>query len=430
MSDWQTVRLGDVLEAKYGKALPQKHRHNGDVPVYGSNGIVGWHDAAFTSAPVIIIGRKGSSGKVNHSDVPCWPIDTTYFIDEPGPFQMEFLYHLLGSLGLTKLDRSTAIPGLNRDQLYDIEVPIPSIREQVEIARLINAIEGKRKSSADHLMVARRAIERFRQTVLESACSGRLTVDWREQNGNDKNIRTLLEDIRQSRRVAKRTVTFVVDEERLEELPETWALAAIGELAEVQVGGTPSRKEKSYWNGEIPWISSGEVANCRINTTRECITDNGLANSNAKIYPIGTVLIAMIGEGKTRGQSAILDINACTNQNVAAILPNHELLRSEYVWRWALAQYEITRAVGRGGNQPALNGQKVRELVIPLPPLDEQEEIVRRVDDLLSLADRLLDHIKIAQHRLTLSSQAVLAKAFRGELSTTAREEQNVELVM
>ncbi len=129
----------------------------------------------------------------------------------------------------------------------------------------------------------------------------------------------------------------------------------------------------------------------------------------------------MIGEGKTRGQSAILDIEASTNQNAAGVLPNREIVSPEYVWRWALAQYEVTRAVGRGGNQPALNGQKVRELTIPIPPLEEQREIVRRVDRLLALADCLQQRVEVVLTHIEHSSQAVFDKAFRGELVAGVR---------
>jgi type I restriction enzyme S subunit len=128
-------------------------------------------------------------------------------------------------------------------------------------------------------------------------------------------------------------------------------------------------------------------------------------------------LIAMIGEGKTRGQSAILDVEASTNQNVAGILLDKSIMSPEYVWRWALAQYEVTRAVGRGGNQPALNGEKVRELTIPVLPLEEQTAIVSRVDELISVSDGLLARVEIAGRRAERSSHAVLAKAFGGELS-------------
>jgi type I restriction enzyme, S subunit len=191
------------------------------------------------------------------------------------------------------------------------------------------------------------------------------------------------------------------------------------DVATVCLGGTPSRKQGAYWGGTIPWVSSGEVANCRISGTREKISSIGLKNSNAKIYPRGTVLIAMIGEGKTRGQSAILDIEACTNQNAAGLVLDVDGVNPEYVWRWALGEYERTRDVGRGGNQPALNGQKVRELALPLPPLSEQHEIVRRVDALFALADTIEARVAAATARTDKVTQFILAKAFRGELVPT-----------
>jgi type I restriction enzyme, S subunit len=190
-------------------------------------------------------------------------------------------------------------------------------------------------------------------------------------------------------------------------------------MATVCVGGTPSRKRDDLWNGDIPWVSSGEVENCRIKTTHECITLAGLSGSNAKLYPAGTVLIAMIGEGKTRGQSAILDIEAATNQNVAALVFDTDDIVPEYVWFWALCQYESTRDEGRGGNQPALNGAKVSALNFPMCPKCEQCEIVRRVEALMKLADAIEHRVALASARTDKTTQAILAKAFRGELVPT-----------
>jgi len=145
-------------------------------------------------------------------------------------------------------------------------------------------------------------------------------------------------------------------------LPKSWLWCRVGDIAEVCLGGTPSRKEPSYWGGEIYWVSSGEVANCRITNTKEKFSEEGLLNSNAKVYPKGTVLIAIIGQGKTRGQSALLDIDASTNQNVVGLILDNQNISSDYVWKWALSVYESTRSGGRGGAQPALNCQKIREL--------------------------------------------------------------------
>jgi hypothetical protein len=165
--------------------------------------------------------------------------------------------------------------------------------------------------------------------------------------------------------------------------------------------------------------SPGEVANCRIARTREFISREGMENSSAKLYPPGTVLIAMIGEGKTRGQTAILDIEACTNQNASGLVFDAGNCVSEYVWYWALGEYERHRGGGRGGNYPALNGSIVRGFRLPLPPLAEQNEIVHRVDALFKLADAIERRAQVATARVERLTQAILAKAFRGELVPT-----------
>lgn len=307
----------------------------------------------------------------------------------------EYLYYAL------KLSRSeaeqlasgTTFPELSGTKAKSLRIPLAPMEVQRALVRVLDESGSASSSATSHLNNARRAVARLRQSVLSAACAGRLTEKWRATRGSR-----------------------LIDGEKDGELPVGWKLCSIAEVGSVQLGGTPSRKKSEYWGGRVPWVSSGEVANCRIAATRETITEDGLRNSSSKLYPPGTVLIAMIGEGKTRGQAAILDIEACTNQNAAGILPDRDQVDPEYLWRWALAQYEITRSAGRGGNQPALNKQKVGELEIAVPPLDEQREIVRRADAVLSLADRIASRIELAAKHLEGAGQAVLAKAFRGEL--------------
>jgi type I restriction enzyme, S subunit len=334
---------------------------------------------------------------------------------DPEQLDLNFLTSVLpGYLrAIHEQTSSTTVTHLSSRDVAQIPIPVPPIEEQRGLSRLFDVTASRQESSAAHLASAARATKRFRQAVLTAACTGRLTSSWRDRH-DPPSVSDVLAELRATRQASQ-----LLDAGGLGELPSTWSWAVVGEIGQVQLGGTPSRKEASYWNGAVPWVSSGEVANCRISVTRETITQAGLASSSAKLYPVGTVLIAMIGEGKTRGQSAILDIEASTNQNAAGVLPDREIVSPEYLWRWALAQYEVTRAVGRGGNQPALNKQKVRELAIPVPPLEEQREIVRLVDQLLALADRLNERISVASKRMDRSSQAVLAKAFRGELQPT-----------
>lgn len=295
----------------------------------------------------------------------------------------------------------TTVQSVQYPLLKDMELPVPPLEERHKIIGRVEDALTKQASIPLHLSAARRAIERFRQAVLAAACSGRLTADWRETN----------------RYFVSRDLVATAPSDALEdrEVPESWTIARIDDIGTVQLGGTPSRKRADYWDGDFPWVSSGEVANCRIASTRETISDIGLAGSSAKLYPVGTVLIAMIGEGKTRGQAAILDIEAATNQNAAGIHADRRFIDPEYLWRWALAEYETTRAAGTGGNQPALSKQRVSDLFVPVPPLAEQAEIVRRIDVMLTLVDGLCWRIDVATQRVSEGSQAVLARAFRGE---------------
>lgn len=139
------------------------------------------------------------------------------------------------------------------------------------------------------------------------------------------------------------------------ELPEGWIWTTLGEAFKVYVGATPSRKASEYWEGLIPWVSSGEVAFCEIHETRETITELGLQNTSTEVHPPGTVLLGMIGEGKTRGQAAILEIHASHNQNPAAIRVSETSVPPEYVYHFLKLEYERTRKIGSGNNQPALN---------------------------------------------------------------------------
>ena len=138
----------------------------------------------------------------------------------------------------------------------------------------------------------------------------------------------------------------------------------------------------------------------------------------------------MIGEGKTRGQAAILDVESTCNQNVAAIVINHGYVLSEYLYSWFLMQYERNRTLGSGSGPQALNCQRVREIDFMLPPFDEQKEIVRQVDKLFALADKVEEHYQKARARVDALAQSILAKAFRGELVPQDPDDEPVEKLL
>lgn len=150
---WPERSLGDICIFNYGKALLTSNRSGSGFPVYGSNGEVGRHTKALTDGPTIVVGRKGSFGKVHYSESPCWPIDTTYYIDAKSTCaDLRWLQYRLRSLGLTGLNRAAAVPGLNRDDAYRQRLLVPPIEEQRRIAAVLDqaheVLAGRRASLA------------------------------------------------------------------------------------------------------------------------------------------------------------------------------------------------------------------------------------------------------------------------------------------
>lgn len=190
----------------------------------------------------------------------------------------------------------------------------------------------------------------------------------------------------------------------------------IGAEFVVTTGGTPSRANSAFWGGTNAWVSSGEVAFRPITATREKITDFGLFSSNAKIYPPGTVLLAMIGQGKTRGQCAILECPAATNQNVAAIHVTKTYHSPRYVYWWLFANYQKNRSSETGTAQPALSADRVKQIVIPLPERHHQDKIVAELDALQNKVDAVKALQIETAAELDAMLPAILDKAFKGEL--------------
>ena len=159
---WQRLYLGDVIDLEYGKSLPLKDRKDfGDVPVYGSNGVVGKHDVALVNGPCIVVGRKGSAGAVTLAETSCWPIDTTYFVRPYGGMSLKYTSLMLLAARLEELDRATAIPGLNREEAYLRETLLPPLAEQHRIVAKVDELMGLIDRLEQHLVAKRKYHEAF-----------------------------------------------------------------------------------------------------------------------------------------------------------------------------------------------------------------------------------------------------------------------------
>ena len=162
-----------------------------------------------------------------------------------------------------------------------------------------------------------------------------------------------------------------------------WEVKKLGEVCCIGTGSTPNRKNKEFYeNGTYPWVKSTEVCNLPIYSVEEYITEEALKNSNCTLYPKNTILMAMYGQGKTRGQIGLLKIEACTNQAVAAIIPTKEVLDEIFLCQHLMLMYEHIRNMARGGNQANLNLSIVKSIQIFLPPLPLQHLFAQRIEQI------------------------------------------------
>jgi type I restriction enzyme, S subunit len=270
-----------------------------------------------------------------------------------------FLYYCLvnAEQDIASLGTGTTFQSINKSQLATLEFDVPPFPEQQIIAALLWKVQ--------------RAIE-LQQKIIDSTTEAK-------QVALEQLMTTGLRNEEQ-----KETVIGL--------LPASWDVDEIDSKFKVTAGGTPSRTDKDYWEGgTIPWVKTGEVNYCIITDAEEKITEEGMTNSAAKLIPEGTLLIAMYGQGITRGKVAVLGIEATTNQACAALLPKKtNEIDTWFMYYYLAYSYERIRNLSHGAQQQNLSGGLIKSIKFPIPQKEEQEEIA----DILKLIDRKLEHHK------------------------------------
>ena len=325
--------------------------------------------------------------------------------------------------GMAGFVRGTTRQRISRKNLGQLTLQVPDVAAQAAIAGAVDRIEAQRGSASRRVAAGRVAVERARHAVLAAACSGRLTDDWRQANPDvnaDALLSRLLESGQQRRGGGPRATQphGLTSEAQVELLPSTWGLVRLGDVLVVATGATPLRKNRAYYEGgTIPWVTSGGVNAGTITRPTELITPLALAETNVKLFPAGTLLVAMYGEGQTRGRVAELAIEAGTNQALAAVLfGGGTMALQPFVRLFFEDSYRRVRALSIGGVQPNLNLGMIKDTLLPLPPLEEQAEVLRRADAMMRATDRIIAQIDRTASALDRVTKASLAKAFRGEL--------------
>lgn len=404
---WVEINLGKIIELKYGKSLPAKTRDGVGAPVYGSNGIVGKHSVPLVSTPGIVVGRKGSFGEVTLASEPFSPIDTTYFVDEFCGQPLMYWFYQLKNLPLTSLNRSTAIPGLNREDAYEQVISLPPLAEQKVIADKLDELLAQVESTKARLNAIPAILKSFRQAVLAAAVSGKLTEEWRGDKSHELG----------------------------NGLPDSWANKAAKEVClKVQSGSTP-RNNPFDQGGKVPFLKVYNIVNQRIDFDYKPQFVTVETHSEKLKRSVGLpndILMNIVGP--PLGKVAVLTSQYPEwnlNQALTLFRVDPEYLEYKYLY-YVLCEGELVRNVmpdtkGSVG-QINISLTQCREALIPIPPLEEQAEIVRCVEELFAFADKVEAQVSAAQARVNSLTQSILAEAFRGELTADWRAE-NPDLI-
>lgn len=433
--NWKKEPLGKICKTTSGGTPSRKNQsyyQNGTIPWVKSgdleNNIITTSEEFITEegllnssakifpAGTLLIALYGATiGKLAFLGIDAATNQAVCGIFQNENVSLKYLYYylLFQRPNLIKQGVGGAQPNISQTILKKLEISYPdSITEQQRIVARIEELFSELDKAVGTLKTTKEQLEVYRQAVLKAAFEGKYTKWWRKNHNVSANEEYC--ELRKENQVFKDTSG---DENELSlNIPDEWMKVRLGEIFDVEVGATPSRQHAEYWNGSIPWVSSGEVRFTTINKTREMITDIGLKNASTNLQPIGTVLLAMIGEGKTRGQSAILNIPAAHNQNTAAILVSKTLCQPKYIYYFLQLNYENTRRVGSGNNQKALNKERVRAIRVPFAPIAEQSIIVKEIEKRLSICKNIEQTVNTALAQADAMRQSILKQAFEGKI--------------
>lgn len=206
-------------------------------------------------------------------------------------------------------------------------------------------------------------------------------------------------------------------------VPENWVWTKMQYIASWGSGGTPSRSVPEYYNGNIPWIKTGELNNGFVFDAEENITEEALKKSSAKLFPVNTVMIAMYGA--TIGKVAIMGVSASTNQACACATTGSGM-NFKYLFYYAMSQQDKFIKLAKGGAQPNISQEIIKNHIIPLPPNYEQQRIVDRIERFFKKLDSAKEIIENALDSFESRKAAILHQAFSGALTKQWREENNI----
>ena len=391
---WEVKRLKYAMLLNYGDSLPNDTREDGDVPVMGSNGPVGSHNASNTLAPTIVVGRKGSYGKITYINQSCFAIDTTYFVDRrTTKADLRWLYYVLAILGLDDFSEDSAVPGLSREYVYGWLLPYPPSPEQRAIAAFLD-----RETARIDALVAKK--ERLVELLQEKRAA---LISHAVTKGLDSDVEMKDSGV-----------------EWLGEIPAHWEVKRLKMLTSVVTSGSRGWAQYYSDNGGI-FLRIGNLSRMSLcldlDDIQHVSPPQGAEGERTRVYS-DDILISITADIGSIGLVPEDIGDAFVSQHIALARPIGEKIFSKW------AGYGLLSWVGQrqfnellyGGTKDGLGLDDVRNLVVLGPPLPEQRAIAAYLDRETALIDALVAKVLEAIDRLREYRTALISAAVTGKI--------------
>ncbi|WP_136616554.1 MULTISPECIES: restriction endonuclease subunit S [Mesorhizobium] len=285
------VRLGEVCKLHYGKSLREYQNLASDdncVRVFGTNGPIGWTKEALTDHSTLVIGRKGAYRGVHFSETPSWTIDTAFFttIDE-GRLNLKWFYYRLCLLDINRMNSGGAIPSTSREDFYSVEINAPGLLTQARVASVLSTYDDLIENNRRRIELLEEAARMlFREWFVHFRFPGYEHV------------------------------------EIINGIPEGWEVCRLDDCVSFRSGGTPSKAKEEYWQGDVPWISSGELTTMRVCTSQYSVTNDAVA-AGSRYAERDTILAVVRGMSLAKEfRVGIVSKRVCFNQDIKALEPD------------------------------------------------------------------------------------------------------------
>ena len=344
MSEWKEYKLGEVISLQRGYDLPKNKMKFGNIPVAGSNGVIGYHNEYTASGPGVTIGRSGNIGTPHYYPHTYWAHNTVLYVKEFNGNNPKFIYYLLKTFDFTQLNTGSAVPSLNRNHVHELPISLPPLSEQQRIASILSSLDDK----IDLLHRENKTLEAMAETLFRK---------W-----------------------------FI------EEAKEDWKEGKLGDIISVKGGTTPSTKEPHFWNGDIAWTSPRDVTTLNglyLFETEKKITQKGLEQISSGLLPVGTLLMS---SRAPVGVLAFAEIPLAINQGYIAIIDDKGYSK-EFIYLWLKTNMNIVHSYSNGSTFMEISKSAFKSIDIMIPSKKEVSKFV-------SVIKPYIDKIKLNEKQI------------------------------